>query len=207
MLGARRSLRALLGRFKDRCERHDRERLLKLSIERGTNENRLTEELTRWLFDEGLNPLSRPLVAGLEPDVLEPFRDPTATLYVEAKQYKVTRGTRSKLIKGFWQLCDTVHRLRGHQFDLTEAFYVVFRRGGALFELPREIPFEGWTAFPLLIDLAPAKVVGSRQREQPQVVSESELRPTPATRDTSSAARTSQRRKSGRRARRRLRND
>jgi hypothetical protein len=79
-LDRRRTLLGLMQRFKARCEWHDRDRLR--AIGDGGNEDSLTAELARWLFDQGLSPITKPLVGGLQPDLLDP-----GLLYVEAKQY------------------------------------------------------------------------------------------------------------------------
>jgi hypothetical protein len=51
----------------------------------GGIEDRLTVELARFLFDQGLNPLTKPLIGGLEPDLLD--SSVPSAFYVEAKQY------------------------------------------------------------------------------------------------------------------------
>lgn len=67
--------------------------------------------------------------------------------------------------------------LRGTPYDVHEAFYVVFRRGGPRYVLPPAVRGEGWTAHLLLIDIAPAEKPGSRGATRPYVISAEELRP------------------------------
>ena len=90
----------------------------------------MTAEFARYLFDQGLSPLTKPLTGGLEPDLL----DPEAGFYVEAKQYK--RSARQELVKSVGQVLDTVGRLQGGPYAVEEAFVVVFRRGGPRYLLP-----------------------------------------------------------------------
>lgn len=169
-IGTRRSLVALLDRYKARCEWHDRARLRKVSSDAGRGaEDALTAEFARWLFDQGLSPLTKPLIAGLQPDLLEP--------YVEAKRYKGGANDRRHIVQGMWQLHDTVSALRGTPREVAEAFFVVFREDGPRYVLPDTVRGEGWTVFLRLIDIAPAVASGSRQRHQPEAISLEELGP------------------------------
>jgi hypothetical protein len=182
-IGTTRSLIALFNRFRTRCQFHDRERLRELAKHppasvagrarrnrRTRTEQTLTEELARYLFDQGLNPLTEVPTAGLRPDVLDP-----GYLYVEAKQYG-SGNPRAYLIKGVRQVHETMGRLRGSRYQVHEAFYVVFRLGGRHFSLPDRISFGEWTLYPVFIDLAPAFESGSRARDS-IAITEDELRP------------------------------
>ncbi|MFY2562218.1 hypothetical protein ACN469_31785 [Corallococcus terminator] len=161
-IGTARSLLAVFDRFKIRCEWHDRRRMSALADEmaeegkKSQTETILTEELVRYLFDQGLNPISEVPTAGLRPDILEPTR-----LYVEAKQYK-GNSPRSYLIRGIHQMHETIGRLRGSHYAIREAFFVVFRRAGPLVDLPEKVVYGDWTLYPRLIDLAPSDSSGSR---------------------------------------------
>jgi hypothetical protein len=120
-VGATRSRLALVQRFKLRCEWHDRDRMAAVADNAdlgGGPEDRLTAEFARYLFDQGLSPLSKPMTGGLQPDLL----DPAARFYVEAKQYN--DSARSDLVKAVAQVMDTVGRLRGSQYAVDEAFCV-----------------------------------------------------------------------------------
>lgn len=172
-IGKRRSLLGLLDRFRARCEWHDRDRLRNLAASaRRRAEEVLTAELSRWLFDQGLTPFSKPLVGGLQPDLLDPTK-----LYVEAKRYRAASGSRGHIVRGMWQVHDTVARLRGTPHSVNEAFYVVFREAGPRYVLPESVPGEGWTVFPVLVDIAPLTEAGSRQRVQPITISTEDLAP------------------------------
>jgi hypothetical protein len=64
-----------VNRFKHRAEWLDKERLLAVAEDDtlpGGPEDRLTAEFARYLFDQGLSPLTRPMTGGLQPDLLDP---------------------------------------------------------------------------------------------------------------------------------------
>ena len=164
-IGTTRSRLALVNRFKQRCEWHDRERMLAVADDprlSGGPEDRLTAEFARYLFDAGLSPLTKPLAAGLQPDLL----DPLASFYVEAKQYTSSSG-RGEIIKAVAQVLDTVGRLRGGPFAVDEAFCVIFRRNGAYYDLPEVLQTETYRLYLVLIDLAPTAEAGRRQKDKP----------------------------------------
>lgn len=165
-IGERSSLVRLLSRYKERCEWHDRDRLRSIAASTRARENALTAEFARWLFDQGLSPITRPLVGDLQPDLLDPSR-----LYVEAKRYNGS-GKRA-IVQGYWELHDGVMRLQGTKYAVSEVFYVVFREGGRRYVLPPEIKGESFTTFPCLIDIASTAESGSRQRYAPEEIPES----------------------------------
>ena len=71
----------------------------------------------------------------------------------------------------------TSARVRGGGIDLTEAFLVVFRRGGRPLQLPAQVRANGITTFLKVIDIAPASVTGSQESELPIVFGEEDLLP------------------------------
>jgi hypothetical protein len=171
-IGTVRSRLALVQRFKLRCQGHDSERLAGLADDKslpGKPEDRLTAEFARYLFDEGLSPLTRPLIAGLEPDLL----DPQASFYVEAKQYK--RSARRELVRSVGQVLDTVGRLQGSPYEVHEAFVVVFRRGGPRYILPPVLDAESYRVHLVLVDIGSLDESGARQRQRPVVLSADEF--------------------------------
>lgn len=128
----------------------------------GGPEDRLTSEFSRCLFDAGLSPLTKPLAAGLQPDLL----DPLASFYVEAKQYALS-SARGDIVKSVAQVLDTVGRLRGGPYAVDEAFCVVFRREGPYYDLPSVLQTETYRLYLVLVDLAPTTEAGRRQRDKP----------------------------------------
>lgn len=175
-IGTRRSLLALVHRFKERCEWHDRDRLRTIAAQaraaRRKPEDALAAEFARWLFDQGFSPLTEPKVGGLMPDLLDPAR-----LYVEAKRYKAGDSGHDVIRKGAKQVYSTVQRLRGTQYAIEEALFVVFRESGPLYLLPESVPCGGWVMLPVLIDIAPPTETGRRERHQPIAISADELGP------------------------------
>jgi hypothetical protein len=170
-VGTARSRLGLVHRFRTRCEWYDRDELLALAGSSPGPEDALTARLARFLFDQGLNPLTRPLTGRLEPDLLDPTRAPT--FYVEAKQY--VSDARRELREGVWQAHDTLATLRSGPYEVREGFYVVFRRGGPRYRFPTSIPGEGWVLYPVLVDLA--EDVGSRVTRAPAAFTLDELLP------------------------------
>jgi hypothetical protein len=168
-VGTTRSRLALIQRFKLRADWHDRDRLIEVAeSSKGKPEDRLTAELARFLFDQGLSPVTKPLVGQLEPDLLDPSVRPS--FYVEAKQYASSGNARRNLTRAVAQVHDTVGGMMGSPFECNEAFIVVFRRGGPRYILPAELTGEGWTTHLILIDLAPSDERGSRSRQRPVVL-------------------------------------
>jgi hypothetical protein len=161
-------------RFKNRAEWHDAARLRAVADDDsigGGPEDRLTTELARYLFDQGLNPITKPLIAGLEPDLLDPSLRPV--FYVEAKQY--ARSDRRAVVRAVGQILDTVGRLQSDAYPVEEAFCVVFRRGGARYLLPDSVHADGYRVYLTLVDIAPTEESGRRQRHRPSRISEQEL--------------------------------
>jgi hypothetical protein len=171
-IGTTRSRIALVNRFKVRCEWHDRDRMLAVASDTtlsGGPEDRLTAEFARYLFDQGLSPIAKPLTGGLQPDLL----DPNARFYVEAKQY--ASSARADVVKAVAQVLDTVGRLRGSEYQVDEAFCVVFRREGPYYDLPLELRTETYRLHLVLVDIAPATEAGRRQKEKPAIIKTEEF--------------------------------
>ncbi len=178
-LGAERSLVAVFERYRQRCQWYEAERLQEVADHGpgpGGPEDRLTETLATYLFDHGLNPLTRPLAGRLQPDLLgldDPF-----SFYVEAKQY--TQACRTYLLDGMKQVWDMLDQLRNTGFDVAEAFYVVYRRRGPRYVFREPLVRHGDRVIHLLmIDLAPSAERGSHA-ERSHVFETSDLVPQPA---------------------------
>jgi hypothetical protein len=152
-LGRTRSRAALVQRFKHRCEWHDRGRVLAVANDDrlgGGVGDRLTAELARYLFDAGLNPITRLL--GKRP-ASERF-DPATTFYVEAAQY--TDGvTRDELPSAVHRALHAMRALRAGGLELDEGWLVILRRGGPRFNLPELLRTEDCRLHLTVIDLAP----------------------------------------------------
>jgi hypothetical protein len=154
-------------RFKQRAEWYDQQRLRALAEQDGpgTIEDRLTGELVRFLFDAGLSPMTKPLVGGLEPDVLDPTVRPI--FYVEAKQYGELSKARQTLTRSIAQVHDTAGTMRAEPYALREAVVVVFRRGGPRYSLPQALVGDGWITHLVLVDISSPEDRGSRAKTKP----------------------------------------
>ncbi|MGC9985795.1 MAG: hypothetical protein ABSF35_19490 [Polyangia bacterium] len=168
------SHRALILRFKTKCEMFLAESLLeRIDSKPGKAEEMLTLAAAEFLFDRGLNPLFNAQVVRLCPDLFDP-RLPHA-LYIEAKQYRED-NPRAKVEKAAWQMWDTWHELDS-QHQVREAFLLVFRRSGPLVTFDESASLEGRTLYPLLVDIAPMDERGSRARWKPVHITAAELLP------------------------------
>jgi hypothetical protein len=161
-IGLRRSLVSTLERFKQRCEQYDRAELV------GLREPELTLRLAKYLFDMGLSPLVNPEISGLKPDIY----DERSHLYVEAKKY--ASDYRRGLVAGLDQMTSTIRRFPDPE-QIWDAFFVVFRLGGPLYQLPRYIGIGGLPVHLIVIDVAPSKEAGSRFRGPVVEISADEL--------------------------------
>lgn len=163
-LGTTRSRVALIDRFVARCERYDRENLRQLPDDAsGKPEAVLRDQLARYLFDAGLDPLTEASLSTTRADILDLSASP---VLVEAKQYTTGgKETLAKLIKeAYLQTIDTAAEVRPR--TIPEAFVVVFRRSGGRLILPHEPILLGMTDyFFRLIDLAPSAETGSGAKQ------------------------------------------
>jgi hypothetical protein len=173
-LGTVQSHRALVARYKLRCESYDRERLGRLADGKSNPENLLVAELARYLFDAGLTPLLSAQVGGFRPDNFQ--HTERWTFYLEAKQYASARAARKAVRDGVKQVWDTAAVLKS--LGLREAFLVIFRRAGPLCLLPDVLRVEGLSVFPVVVDIASPKESGSQQHARPIEFTGPELLPT-----------------------------
>lgn len=174
-LGAERSLLAVFERYRQRSVWYDADRLRAIAkFGPGKPEDRLTETLAAYLFEHGLNPLTRPMIGRVQPDLLAPGTQ--FSFYVEAKQY--ARAARGYLLKGVHQVWDMLDELRGTDFDVTEAFLVIYRRGGPRYSFEPRISHRGRVVHILVVDIAESGERGSNAPPT-QTFEEKDLLPTP----------------------------
>lgn len=182
-VGLTRSRLGLLQRFVARCQTYDSARLRELVRQerkkrRAKVESVFTLELARFLFEQGLNPLVDPTIAGLRPDIFEHAAG-EFSLYVEAKQYSA-KNPRAQVVSAVRQVFDTWQRLRP-QYPVHEAFLVVFRLGGPLVIVDDAVRGDFGTLHIQVADIAPTSSVGSGARLQPVKITAAELAPITAT--------------------------
>jgi hypothetical protein len=171
-LDVQRSHSAIMRRFKARSELHDRARLAKLADSAKVPEHALRDELARYLFDQGLNPLSEATLGDHRPDVLG-LSEVAPTFYVEAKQF--SQGPERLAKRAIGQVVSTAGTLAGPPFAVTEAWLVVFRRGGRDLVLPDQLVVGTLTINCLVVDLGEPQSKGSKQRWGPVELSADQL--------------------------------
>lgn len=165
---------ALVERYRARVEWHDRERVAELAATERVAEARLRDDFARYLFDQGLDPLTELRVGVLRADVVDPLVRPT--FFVEAKRHDGSRTPEAVVRDAFRQTIDTASHLYA-QLRPDEAFVVIFRTAGArMVSLPVDpISINGLDVYVRMIDLAPAAASGSRATETPHRFSLEEL--------------------------------
>jgi hypothetical protein len=165
---------SLLKRYASRCEQFDAEELRELCLEdTGNAETKLTFHAAKYFYDQGLNPLvDIPHAGRLRPDVFDPKAGPA--LYIECKQYDMDAA---KAIEGIPQVWNTWGRLH-KQFPTTEAFLLVFRRGGQTIEPPYlSVQYEGRRLHFVLVDIGESKDSGSKTKRNPVALTRAMLLP------------------------------
>ncbi len=173
-IGTRKSVFALLDRFRGRCQWHERADLFKLAHSKGGKpEDKLVSVMARWLYDQGLNPLGQASAGGLRPDLFDPSRRPA--VYVEAKQYK--KSPIATIRKAVGQVDDTAAQFTAEPYAIREAFLAVFRLDGPLV-IPQTLVMQRgtYTLYIVVIDLKPLQKAGSRERELPVQLTEASIK-------------------------------
>jgi hypothetical protein len=162
-IGSTLSHQQLVGRYKARAMWYDKQRLRDLVFDPTTGtfirerEDTLVLEMAKWLFDNGLPMLVKTNFANLEPDLLSVG---SPAILIEGKAYK---AADKSIAKNIAQLHAYLNGLDASQFHVEEAYYVVFRLGGPLYDLPRSLIFNRHIIYPVVIDLGVAEDSGRKQ--------------------------------------------
>ena len=133
-------------------------------------EHFLTLNLARFLFDNGIQVIYRLKAGQHEMDMVDP--NAKSPLLIEVKVYKDS-ASKKDIIEGFAQLHSYLNNLSSTR-NVHEGFYVVYRFGGPLYELPERIATNRFIINTILIDVGKSKESGRRQR-QPIIISEKEI--------------------------------
>jgi hypothetical protein len=165
----------LLDRYRTRChwynQGHLREQVLngpdKFVRDR---EDILTRDLALYLYDHGITVLYKTKLGKHEVDLLE--LDAKHPMFIEAKAYKDSSAKR-ELVSGIGQLHSYLSSYEAHR-NISEAFYVIFRLGGPIYELPRIIRTNRFIIYPVLIDIGSSSESG-RKQPKPVIISEGEV--------------------------------
>jgi len=88
---------------------------------------------------------------------------PKARIFVEVKVYKDSKTARRDLTQGVAQLHAYLNGLEADDMAIQEVYYVIYRLGGRLYDLPEEIPTNRRAFYPVIVDLGPSRESGSRQ--------------------------------------------
>jgi hypothetical protein len=173
-----RSALRLLHRYKAWAQLYDAERLRELADSNSKKAELLLEaEAAKFLFQEGLTPLTQVTIGRLRPDVLDVFTGDA--LYIETKQLNDSQPMTT-IVSGAKQLRNTLGRVESLPIPVREAFLLIFRRSGPDIDLPEWYLAGTVRVYPVVIDLAETSASGSRQEHQAIVISGEQLAAIPA---------------------------
>lgn len=125
----------ILIRYKQRCEWFDKERLLSLIENKGTErkkiEAKLTREISKYLHDNGVIPLSEVVFGRSRPDLLGLYTG-EELFPIEVKVIESNEIGRLKT--GFNQILTYIETI-----DVLEGFYVVYCIGDFILDIPSSV--------------------------------------------------------------------
>jgi hypothetical protein len=125
----------ILTRYKQRCEWFDKEQLLSLIENKGTErkkiEAKLTREMSKYLHDNGIIPLSEVVFGRSRPDLLGLYSG-EELFPIEVKVIESNEIGRLKT--GFNQILTYIETI-----DVLEGFYVVYCVGDFILDIPSSI--------------------------------------------------------------------
>lgn len=174
-IGTTRLYLQLLDRYRIRCQWYNQQHLREELLDAEGNlirnrEDVLTRDLALYLYDQGVTAIYRSRFGQHEFDLLE--LDAKRPMFVEAKVYRDSTA-KADLVAGIGQLHGYLSAYEAHK-NISEAYYVIYRVGGPIYEFPRKIKTNRFSLYPILIDLGPSEESGSRQR-RPIIVTEAEI--------------------------------
>ncbi|MCL5036328.1 MAG: hypothetical protein M1269_04330 [Chloroflexi bacterium] len=133
-------------------------------------EQSLTLNLAKFLFDNGVPVIYRLKAGQHEMDMVDPSAK--SPLLIEVKVYKDS-SSKKEIIAGVAQLHSYLNNLSATR-DINEGYYVVYRLGGPIYDLPEKIVTNQFTIYTILIDLGKSQESGSKQKK-PIIISENEI--------------------------------
>ncbi|OPA25189.1 hypothetical protein BHL53_10710 [Bacillus cereus] len=159
----------VVSKYKTRCMWYDKVRTRSLLLDEDGNlirekENTLVKEMARYLFDNGYPVLFHIRTENLETDLMDPSQK--YPLLIEGKAYS-SNSAKSDLIQGIAQLHAYMNTFETTHYYIPEAYFVVFRISGPVYDFPKEILTNRYRIIPVIIDLGDSSVSGSRQQNQP----------------------------------------
>jgi hypothetical protein len=174
-IGTTRLLLQILDRYRLRSHWYNQDHLRSMVLDSSgefirNREDVLTRDLALFIFDFGVTVIYRPRFGKHEVDLLE--LDAKHPMFIEVKAYKDSTA-KAELISGISQLHAYLSSLDAHK-PISDAYYVMYRLGGPIYEFPRKISTSRFTIYPILIDLGLSGESG-RNQPKPILVSEEEI--------------------------------
>jgi hypothetical protein len=174
-IGITRLLLQMLDRYRMRCHWYNHDHLRSLVLDESgefirNREDVLTRDLALYVFDLGVTVIYRPRFGKHEVDLLE--LDAEHPMFIEVKAYK-DANAKGELVSGVSQLHAYLSSLDAHK-PISEAYYVMYRLGGPIYEFPRRISTSRFTIYPILVDLGLSSESG-RNQPKPILIAENEI--------------------------------
>lgn len=164
-IGSIRLRLTVLDRYKVRSQSYNKDYLRNLSngIKR-KSEELLSKDLALYLFDQGFPVWYRVKRGQHEYDFIHP--DAKNPLLIEVKVCK--KSDRRYILQGLKQIHAYLSSCES-EFQISEGYYVVFRLGGTIYELPPKFSTNRFTIYPIIIDLGESLDSGSKQVAPTQI--------------------------------------
>lgn len=172
-IGTNLMIEQVLNRYKVRTIWYDGSRIRDLiEKNKSKNEHLLTLELAKYLYDNGL-PTFYKLKAGPHEFDLVDMQNENP-LVIEVKVYKSSSG-KPKVIQGISQLHSYLNNLSA-KINIYEGYYILFRLGGPLYELPKPLKIGNYVINWIIIDIGESSKSGSRQEKPVNITIEQILK-------------------------------
>ncbi|CAM4118634.1 hypothetical protein BAAL111456_16270 [Bacillus albus] len=161
----------VISKYKTRCMWYDKARTRSLLLDKDGElirgkEDTLVKEMARYLFDNGYPVLFHVQTENLETDLMDPSQK--YPLLIEGKAY--SSSVKSDLLRGIAQLHAYMNNFETTHYYIPDAYFVVFRISGPVYDFPKEILTNRYRIIPVIIDLGDSSVSGSRQQNQPIII-------------------------------------
>lgn len=163
----RRTWNELFDRYCQRAQWYDRQRLRQLGETPRRGEDSLSDDLARFLFDNGVPVLVRHSFGGHVPDLVGPEQ---AGFVIESKLSK--RSCRGQLVSNVAQLLSYLQTLEGTVYSADVGYYLVFRVAGPLYAFDGPVNVGRWVVHPVVVDIGSE---GGRARHKVQVIRATEI--------------------------------
>ncbi|WP_242300041.1 hypothetical protein [Bacillus cereus group sp. BfR-BA-01448] len=166
----------VISKYKTRCMWYDKARTRSLLLDKNGKlirgkEDTLVKEMARYLFDNGYPVLFHVRTENLETDLMDPSQK--YPLLIEGKAY--SSSVKSNLLRGIAQLHAYMNNFETTHYYIPDAYFVVFRISGPVYDFPKEILTNRYRIIPVIIDLGDSSVSGSKQQNQPIVIKHEDI--------------------------------